>query len=307
MTPTIEIRDLSRWYGDIVGLSGATLAVGPGVTGLLGPNGAGKSTLVRILSGQIRPSRGEARVLGGPVWGRPELFRRLGYCPEGDALHEGFSAADFLRGMLALSGIRGREAERRARANLERVGLDPDLRKPLGAFSKGMRQRVKLAQALLLDPEVLLLDEPLNGMDPVGRQQTIALIAALGRSGCTVLVSSHILHEVESMTQQVALLHRGKVLAHGDVHDIRDLIEERAHVVRLRSADAHRLAARLIELADVSGVRFADDPHGLVVETRRAESFFARLTELGDDPGLGIEEVLPLDDDLQSVFEYLVH
>jgi ABC-2 type transport system ATP-binding protein len=230
----------------------------------------------------------------------------VGYCPESDAVYEGLSAPDFLRSMLELAGVRGPEANTRVRRTLEEVGLDPDLRKPMGAFSKGMRQRAKLAQALLLDPEVMLLDEPLNGMDPLGRQHTIERIVAWGESGRTVLVSSHILHEVEAMTQQVALLHRGKVMAHGDVHEIRDLIEERAHIVRVRCHDPHRLASRLIEIEDVSGVRFTDDPHGLVVETARAEGFFARLTELGGDPALGIDEVLPLDDDLQSVFEYLV-
>jgi len=307
MSATIEVRELSRWYGEIVGLSNASLEVAPGVTGLLGPNGAGKSTLVRILTGTIKPSRGAVRILGQPVWGNPELFRRIGYCPESDAVYEGLSASDFLRGMLALSGVRGGEARRRAAHVLEEVGLDPELRKPMGAFSKGMRQRAKLAQALLLDPEVLLLDEPLNGMDPVGRQQTIDKIVAWGHSGRTVLVSSHILHEVEAMTHQVALLHRGKVLAHGDVHEIRDLIQERAHVVRLRCENPHRLASRLIEIRDVAGVRFTADPHGLVIETSSAESFFGQLTALGADPALGIEEVLPLDDDLQSVFEYLVH
>jgi ABC-2 type transport system ATP-binding protein len=306
MNPTLEVIDVSRWYGDIVGLSGAALELGPGVTGLLGPNGAGKSTLVRILSGQIRPSRGSVRILGEAVWGNAALMRRVGYCPESDAIYEGFSARQFLLGMLALGGSRGPEAERRARALLEIVGLDPDLRKPMGAYSKGMRQRAKLAQALLLDPEVLLLDEPLNGMDPLGRQQTMALIARLGAEGRTVLVSSHILHEVEAMTHQVALLHHGRMLAHGEVHEIRDLIEDRAHIVRLRCRDPHRLAARLIDLEDVAGVRFTAEAHGLVVETSRTDGFFARLTELGSDPDLGIDEVLPLDDDLQSVFEYLV-
>jgi ABC-2 type transport system ATP-binding protein len=307
VNPTLETRALSRWYGDVVGLSGADLALGPGVTGLLGPNGAGKSTLLKVLTGQIQASRGTALILGQPVWGNPELFRHVGYCPEAEAIYEGLTARDFLRALLGLGGIRGAEATARADRALETVGLDPGLSKPMGAFSKGMRQRAKLAQALLLDPQVLLLDEPLNGMDPVGRQQTMALVTGLGQAGRTVLVSSHILHEVEMMTSQVALLHQGKVLAHGDVHEIRDLLEERAHSVRLRCVDPHHLAARLIELSDVNGVRFTADPRLLVVETERAESFFARLTALGLEDDLGIDEVLPLDDDLQSVFNYLVH
>jgi ABC-2 type transport system ATP-binding protein len=306
MNPTVVVEDVSRWYGEVVGLSGANLTVGPGVTGLLGPNGAGKSTLVRILSAQIRPSRGRVRILGQPVWANSALLRRVGYCPEAEAIYEGLRAVQFLIAMLALAGRRGPDAAQRARTVLEVVGLDPDDARPMGAYSKGMRQRVKLGQALLHDPEVLLLDEPLNGMDPLGRRHTLDLVRRLGDEGRTVLVSSHILHEVEAMTRQVALLHHGKVLAHGDVHEIRDWMEDRAHAVRLRCADPHRLAARLIEIEDVSGVRFTHDARVLVVETRRADRFFARLTELGRDAALGIDEVLPLDDDLQSVFEYLV-
>jgi len=304
--PTLELRDLCVWYGEVVGLSGVDLALESGVTGLLGPNGAGKSTLLKVLTGQIRATRGEARLLGQPVWGNPELFRRVGYCPEAEAVYEEMTAAEFLRAMLRLCGVRGIEAARCARARLETVGLDPDSSQPMGAFSKGMRQRVKLAQALLADPEVLLLDEPLSGLDPLGRAHVMALLVRLAQAGRTVLVSSHILHEVEVMTPQVALLHHGKVLAHGDVHEIRDLLEERARSVRLRCVDPHRLAARLIELPDVQGVRFTSDPRVLVVETAGAESFFGRLTSLALEDGLGIDEVLPLDDDLQSVFHYLV-
>jgi ABC-2 type transport system ATP-binding protein len=304
--PSLEVMDVSRWYGDVIGLSGTTFALEPGVTGLLGPNGAGKSTLLKILTGQIRTSAGTVRVLGQPVWGNPKLFAQVGYCPESDALYPEMNVQEFLTGLLRLAQIRGEPARARARTALERVGLDPDLRKPMGAFSKGMRQRAKLAQALLGDPQVLLLDEPLNGMDPIGRQETMALIRALGQEGRTVLVSSHILHEVEGMTHDVVLLYQGKVMAHGDVHEIRDLIEDRARSVHLRCADPHRLASRLIELQDITGLRFGDEPDVLIIETAHADTFFARLTRLGLEDGFGIEEVRPLDDDLQSVFNYLV-
>ena len=304
--PSLEVMDVSRWYGDVIGLSGTTFALEPGVTGLLGPNGAGKSTLLKILTGQIRTSAGSVRVLGQPVWGNPKLFTHVGYCPESDALYPEMNAQEFLTGLLRLAQIRGEPARARARAALQRVGLDPDLRKPMGAFSKGMRQRAKLAQALLGDPQVLLLDEPLNGMDPIGRQETMALIRTLGQEGRTVLVSSHILHEVEGMTHDVVLLYQGKVMAHGDVHEIRDLIEDRARSVHLRCANPHRLAARLIELQDITGLRFGDEPDVLIIETAHADAFFARLTRLGLEDGFGIEEVRPLDDDLQSVFNYLV-
>jgi ABC-2 type transport system ATP-binding protein len=303
---TVQVQDVSRWYGDVVGLSAASFEIDQGVTGLLGPNGAGKSTLLKVLTGQMQPSRGAVRILGEPVWANPDLFRRVGYCPEIDGLYPELGAVDFLVGMLRLSGRTGSSALQRAREVLESVGLDPDLRKPIGAFSKGMRQRTKFAQALLLNPDVLLLDEPLNGMDPIGRQETIDLIVHLGGQGHTVLVSSHILHEVERMTSNIVLLHQGRVLAHGDVYEIRDLIEDRARSVRLRCKQTHRLAARLLELGTVNAVRFTDDPQVLVVETQHADDFFAKMTQLGQDDGWEIDEVMPLDDDLQSVFEYLV-
>ena len=304
--PSLEVHDVSRWYGEVVGLSSATFQLESGVTGLLGPNGAGKSTLLKILTGQMRPSRGRVRILEQPIWGNPDLFRRVGYCPETDGLYPELNATEFLVGMLRLCGVTGEPARRRAHEVLEIVGLDPGLRKPIGAFSKGMRQRTKFAQALLLDPEVLLFDEPLNGMDPLGRQEAIELIARLGREGHTVLVSSHILHEVERMTRNIVLLHQGRVLAHGDVHEIRDLIEDRARSVRLRCSESQRLAGRLLESGAVSAVRFTEDPQVLVIETQQADVFFEQLTQLGVEDGWDIGEVQPLDDDLQSVFEYLV-
>lgn len=303
---TIEVLEVSHWYGEVIGLSNAAFVVGPGVTGLLGPNGAGKSTLMRILTGQMRASRGAVRILGEPVWGNADLFRRVGYCPEADALYPELNGRDFLVAMLRLCGVRGAEAETRAREALASVSLDPDLSKPMGAYSKGMRQRAKLAQALMMDPEVLLLDEPLNGMDPVGRQQTVDLIVRLGQAGRTVLVSSHILHEVEQMTANIVLLHQGRVLAQGNVHEIRDHIEDRARSVLLRCTEPQRVASELLRTGAVTGVRFADDPNVLVIETGSADAFFDRLTALGFESGMEISEVQPLDDDLHSVFQYLV-
>jgi ABC-2 type transport system ATP-binding protein len=306
MSAVIEAHDLARWYGEVVALSGLELEIDSGVTGLLGANGAGKSTLLKVLTGSLRPNRGAVRILGQPVWDNPSLWRRVGFCPESESVYEDWSVREFLHAMCALSGVRGAEAASRVDHALHLVGLEPPPAKSMAAFSKGMRQRAKLAQALLFDPEVLLLDEPLNGMDPVGRTRTMDLIAEFGRQGRTVLVSSHILPEVESMTRNVALLDRGKLVASGDVAEIRDLIEDRPQSVRLRCHDPHGLAARFIGLPDVEGVRFAADPQVLVIETRRAESFYARLTELGADRTTGIIELLPLDADLRSVYEYLI-
>ncbi len=306
MTAVIVASDLARWYGEVVALSGLELEIGPGVTGLLGANGAGKSTLLKVLTGALRPNRGSVRLLGQPVWDNPALWHRVGFCPESESVYEDWSVREFLRAMCGLSGVRGQEATMRVERALERVGLDPVPTKPMAAFSKGMRQRAKLAQALLFDPEVLLLDEPLNGMDPVGRAHTMELIIEMGKQGRTVLVSSHILPEVEAMTRQIALLDRGKLVANGDVSEIRDLIEDRPQSVRLRCRDPHALAARLIRLPDVEGVRFTTDPQVLVVETRAAETFYGLLTRLGSEPETGLIELLPLDADLRSVYEYLI-
>ena len=231
MTPTIEYVRASRWYGPVIALNDVTTVVEPGVTGLLGPNGAGKSTFLKLAAGQLAPSQGEVRLLGRPAWGSPELFHHVGLCPETDAFWEGMTGLQFVTALLRLTGYDEAECRQRAEAALGEVALLEAKDRKIGGYSKGMRQRVKLAQAIAHDPQVLLLDEPVSGMDPINRRHVVDLVKRLGREGKTVLVSSHILHEVEAMTRRVLLIHNGRILAEGTPAAIRTNAEvQRAYL-----------------------------------------------------------------------------
>ena len=304
MSAGLELVRASRWYGQVIALNDVTTTIAPGVTGLLGPNGAGKSTFLELLAGQLRPSQGEVRVLGLPAWGSPELFHRVGLCPEADAFWEGLTAMQFLTGLLRLSGFDAAERRRRAEAALEEVALAEARDRRLGGFSKGMRQRVKLAQCLAHDPEVLLLDEPLTGMDPVSRRRVADLVKRLGREGKTVLMSTHILHEVEAVTRRVMLIHNGRILAEGDVREIRDLMDEHPHTVALRARDPRLLARSLVDASHVLSLTFGHDGEWLTVQTARPDELYGALHQPAIEAG--VSEMYSPDEDLESVFRYLV-
>ena len=301
----IAADHLSKWYGQVIGLNDVTLAVPPGMTGLLGPNGAGKSTFMKLVTGQLKPSKGAVTVLGQPIWNNPSLYARIGFCPEQDAFYERMTGREWVSALVSLNGV-GESAARDLSARaLETVGLSDAADKKIGAYSKGMRQRVKLAQALAHDPDLLILDEPLSGMDPLVRRRTIRLIKDWGRSGKSVLVSSHILHEIESMTSNILLINQGRILAEGNVHQIRDLIDEHPHTVFVRAQNTRQLAREFLTDEQVLSLRFEDG--GVVVQTGRPDVFYARLTELAASGELGtIDEVTSPDDNLQAVFQYLV-
>jgi ABC-2 type transport system ATP-binding protein len=301
----IATEHLSKWYGQVSGLNDVSVTVPPGITGLLGPNGAGKSTFMKLVTGQLRPSTGVVRVFGEPIWGNPAQYSRLGFCPEQDAFYERMTGLEWVTALERLQGMSPVAAAAAARRALEAVDLLDDAHRKIGAYSKGMRQRVKLAQAIAHDPELLILDEPLNGMDPIMRRRTIRLIKEWGRSGKSVVVSSHILHEIEAMTSTILLIHNGRILAEGNVHQIRALIDEHPHTVSIRAADPRALARRLLSEEDISSLRF--EPGAVVVETPRPDAFYSRLTELAaSGEGGAIEEVTSPDDNLQAVFKYLV-
>ena len=238
----IAAEHLSKWYGQVIGLNDLSLAVPPGITGLLGPNGAGKSTFMKLVTGQLKPSKGTITVLGQPIWNNPLLYARLGFCPEQDAFYDRMTGLEWVTALVSLNGVGASAARDMSVRALETVGLSDAADKKIGAYSKGMRQRVKLAQALAHDPELLILDEPLSGMDPLVRRRTIRLIKDWGRSGKSVLVSSHILHEIESMTSNILLINQGRILAEGNVHQIRDLIDEHPHTVFVRAENTRQLA-----------------------------------------------------------------
>jgi ABC-2 type transport system ATP-binding protein len=309
--PAVERADvvgadhLSKWYGQVIGLNDVTLTVPAGITGLLGPNGAGKSTFMKLVTGQLKPSKGGITVLGEPIWRNPQLYFRIGFCPEQDAFYDRMTGLEWVAALSRLNGVSESEATAMARRALDMVDLADAAGKKIGAYSKGMRQRVKMAQALAHDPDLLILDEPLSGMDPIARRKTIRLIKDWGRAGKSVIVSSHILHEIESMTSNILLINQGRILAEGNVHQIRDLIDEHPHTVYIKADHTRALAREFLAFDDVLSLKFEDE--AVVVQTGRPDAFYARLTDLAASGSLGtIHEVTSPDDNLQAVFQYLV-
>lgn len=301
----LEAESVSRWYGQVIGIQGISCRVGAGLTGLLGLNGAGKSTLFKVLAGQIAPSKGRVLLLGHDLNAHRGLYRHLGFCPEPDALYEFMTGEEMLIYLLRLQGFAAADAKRKAHAALERCHLTDAMRQRVAGYSKGMRQKIKLAQAMAHDPDVLFLDEPFNGMDPKSRHESMTLVRELGREGKTVLLSSHILHEVEAMTSTILLINNGRILAEGHISDIRDLIERHPHQIRIVCETPRELGARLLDGDDVTGVRI-DGDDAIVVETLLPRRFFGRLPRLAVEGRAHIRSYETLDDNLKSLFEYLV-
>jgi len=303
-TARISARRVGKWFGEVIAVNNCSLSVGTGVVGLLGANGAGKSTLFKMLAGLIEPSHGEVRVFGRRLRDEVGWYRRTGFCPESDSLPDWMTGREFLSLSLRLMGLSRTEITKRVGYWLERFELEGAADRRLGGYSKGMRQKLKLAQALAHDPDVIFLDEPLNGMDPVSRKQSIDLVRELGEAGRTVLVSSHILPEVETMTSQIILIDRGKVLAEGSVTDIRDKIPEHPTTVALVSPDPRGLAGFLIGRDHVVSVQL-EGRGRVVVRTDHAVLFYRALPDWILANNLAVEEILTLDDSLEAVFQYL--
>ena len=304
-TPILAADHVSKWYGQVIGINDVTVNVPPGITGLLGPNGAGKSTFMKLITGQLQPSKGSVTVLGEPIWGNPKLFFRIGFCPEQDSFYERMTGLEWVTALVRLNGLSEADAKAAATRALTTVDLMDAANKRIGAYSKGMRQRVKLAQALVHDPEILILDEPLSGMDPLGRRKTMRLIREWAKQGKSILVSSHILHEIELMTANILLINNGRILAEGNVHQIRDLIDTHPHTVYIKAENPRGLAREFLARADVISMRF--EPGAVVVETGKPDEFYARLTEIAAEGSCGtVDEVTSPDDNLQAVFKYLV-
>ena len=303
--PVLAADHLSKWYGQVIGLNDVSVAVPPGITGLLGPNGAGKSTFMKLITGQLKPSQGAVTVLGEPIWGNPALFFRIGFCPEQDAFYDRMTGLEWVTALVRLNGLEERAAAEAAERAMTTVDLMDAADKKIGAYSKGMRQRIKLAQAIVHDPALLILDEPLSGMDPLARRRTIRLIRDWAKQGKSILVSSHILHEIESMTSNILLINNGRIVAEGNVHQIRDLIDTHPHTVFIRAEDPRSLAREFLKDADVISLRF--EAGAVVVETGTPDVFYARLTDLVASGACGtVDEVTSPDDNLQAVFKYLV-
>jgi ABC-2 type transport system ATP-binding protein len=303
--PVVRFEKVSRSYGPVLALNEITLSVGPGIHGLVGPNGAGKSTTVRLVAGLLRPGLGTVRVFGEDPFANPAVARRLGYAPETEAHYDGLPARKFLLAMAALSGVPASAARWRSDEALERVGLTRAATTRLGAMSRGMRQRMKLAQAVLHDPELLVLDEPLSGMDPVARRASSDLLRRLGGEGRTILVSSHVLHEVEALADRIYLLRNGRLFAEGTVREIRSLLIRHPLRIRVETPRARVLAAEAAAWEEVLSVRIEDEARRLTFEVARADRFLERMGELAEG-GFPIEALDPVDESLEAVFRYLV-
>lgn len=302
--PVIEARRLSYWYGDVIGINEISLDIGPGVTGLLGPNGAGKSTLMKVLTGQLKPATGRVTIGGEPVWNNAPAFANIGLVPEQDAFYEEMSGREFVTYLTRLQGFQADRAAQLAEQALETVDMADRAERPIGEYSKGMRQRIKFAQAMAHQPDVLFLDEPLNGTDPVGRHHLIELTKKLGEEGKTVLVSSHVLEEVERVTSDILLIHKGRVLADGNIYEIRELIDEHPHTIYIDCDRPRELAGQLTRFDDIVGLEFPDD--GLRVSTRDPNACYDRLPRLALDGDYELRAMTSPDNDLSAVFRYLV-
>ncbi len=305
MTAIVEASGVMKWYGEVLGLNGFTASFEPGITGLVGPNGAGKSTLFKLLIGQLRASGGSLRLLGEDPWNNVPLKRRIGYCPESNQLYGWLSAQRFVETLLRLDGLPAEDARKRAEESLAFVGLTAAKDRPLRGFSRGMRQRAKLAQALAHAPELLILDEPLSGADPMARVQILRAISEFAVRGGHVIMSTHVLYEVERVTSNIVLIHNGKAIASGNLHAIRALIDEHPHAVRIATTQPRDLAQALAGMDHVVSVEFpAAD--ALLVRTRKPDAFYRELPGIVVDRKLDVHGLESPDDSLEAVFRYLV-
>ncbi len=304
MSTVVEASGLSKWFGEVVALNNLSVAIGEGVTGILGPNGAGKSMFFKVLLGLYRPSQGMIRVLGEPPRNNLKVLERIGYCPEMDKFYENMTGYEFVYTLNRCWGMSRKEASRVAEEACDRVGMTDRMDDAIDEYSKGMRQRIKIAQALATQPDVLLLDEPMAGLDPQGREEMFKLIRDLGDEGYSVLVSSHILYEVERVTDNIILLHRGSLLAQGRVREIRDLIDEQPLTVTVECTDPRAAAVHFAGIASTMSLEFADTE--LTLRTGDPNGSFQLINELARDGTVDIHSMSCTDDDLQSVFDYLV-
>src|SRR5215813_14022429 len=309
MTSTDQLiifDNVSKFYGEILGVNRVNLQIAPGITSLVGPNGAGKSTLMNLMTGLLRPTRGSIKVLGIPTDHPEQLFRKVGYCTQFDSFPRGVTGREFLNSFLLVHGFDRRRANELSQVALERVNLVDAADRRVAGYSKGMRQRIRLAQAIAHEPLVLILDEPLNGLDPMVRSETIALFKKLAAEGLHLIISSHILHEVDVMSDRVVLLNNGYVVAEGNVHGVRDEMEEHPMQILIRCNNPSKLAAYVFDHDHVVEARLHEDRAGLFVRTRDADLFYLLLNQIVAEGEINVESVTPVDDDLSAVYQYLI-
>jgi len=301
----IVFEDVSKFYGEILGVNKVNVSIPPGITSLVGPNGSGKTTLMNLMTGLVRPTRGRIDVLGCRTDDAERLFKILGYATQYDSFPKGLTGFQFLNGYLRLAEGKARTAEELAWRAIERVGLTESAQRPIASYSKGMRQRIRLAQALAHDPQVLVLDEPLNGLDPLARAEMIALFRSAAAERRYVIISSHILHEVDVISDQVILLSNGYVVAEGEIRAVREEIQEHPTQILIRCNRPREFAAEILRSESTIEVSIHSDERGVLLKTRDADGFYLRLNQIALD-GIEVESVTPADDDVLSVYEYLI-
>lgn len=301
----ITFSNVSRFYGEVLGVNRVTLNIPPGITSLVGPNGSGKTTLMNLMAGLVRPSRGKICVLGIEPTCPQELFRVLGYATQFESFPKGLSGYEFIYSYLRLFGFDHKKAKELGEAAIDRVHLSEAAHRKVAGYSKGMRQRIKLAQAIAHEPQVMILDEPLNGLDPLVRAETIELFRHYASQGKHVIVSSHVLHEVDLISDHVILMSNGYVVAEGKIHSVRSEMREHPMQILIQCDKPGELASRVFHMDSVVEARRLDDGKGLLVKTRDADSFYRALNAIALD-GIQIECVAPADDDVNSVYGYLI-
>jgi ABC-2 type transport system ATP-binding protein len=309
MTPQnnkIVFEDVSKFYGEVLGVNRVNLSLPPGITSLVGPNGSGKTTLMNLMTGLVRPTQGRISVLGLTPDEPEEFFRHVGYCTQFDSFPKGVPGYDFILQSLRLRGLSAAEAHSLSVEAIERVGMGFAAGRKVAGYSKGMRQRIRLAQAIAHHPTILVLDEPLNGLDPMARAESIALFQALGREGLHVVISSHVLHEVDKISDQVVLMSYGYVVADGQIQGVRSEVKEHPMQILVRCASPNLLASRLFSQDHVVEAKLSDDGKGVLIRTRDADQFYLLLNRVVVEEGIGVEAVAPADDDVNSVYQYLI-
>jgi ABC-2 type transport system ATP-binding protein len=304
MSAVIQAQELSRWYGIVMGLNNVSFEIEPGLTGLVGPNGAGKSTLIQIITGQLQPSSGELTVFGLRPWNNPALLARLGYCTEGEAVPKELRPKDWLCSLALLAGIPGRDAAPRAEAVLDRVKLAREhWGKRMGQYSKGMKQRVKLAQGLLHQPELLVLDEPMNGLDPMGRQEVAQTLKELAAQGVSILISSHILAELEALCKNILVLNWGRILASGSQKEIRADIKDWSEELEIECDEPERLARHLFDAGVLLGFDVEPAAGVLRIRVKDAVLFYEQWTSLLLQSGTTVHGIRSRSRSLQNIYE----
>ncbi len=300
----IEAEKLSKWYGNVLGISEVSVKIEKGITGLLGPNGAGKSTFLKIIAGMLKPNLGKILINGKNILKNRDIFEKIGYCPESDSFYYEFSGYEFIYHLLKLYGINNDKAEKMALSAIEKVGLTDRMQEPISSYSLGMRQRLKFAQSIAHEPDILVFDEPLRGIDPLWKSKLVGLIKQFKKEGKTVIVSSHILPEIESITENIILIHQGKIFAEGNIHYIRDIIDSHPHMVSIRSDNNRQIASVLIKEGFVKEISFSEDK--MIIKTDNRDSFFNFLMDYLSKNGVEIYKITSPDDNLQAVFDYIV-